>query len=327
MFKLLFLSTAIFYLTVVFKVDGQQKSTYTLEDIIAQARENAPAALGAATYKEFNYWEYLFYKSNYNPQLRLDGLLPSYSQSVIPVTQPDGTIEFRDVEQNLFDLGLSLEQPITATGGILSVNTTTNRFDNLQTPEGLNGTRWSGTPFNIAFLQPVFAFNSLKWDEKIQPLIYEENKKKYLEEMEKISQRATELFFNYLLAQVRWEIASKNKKGQEEIFKIEKARYHLATTTEDQLLQVELSVLKAEQSLSKATLDMETSALALRSYIGLNENNQFELILPDDIPEFEVNVNQAIELAFQNRSEAVNFKRRELETDADIARAKSEDLK
>ncbi len=64
-------------------------------------------------------------------------------------------------------------------------------------------------------------------------------------------------------------------------------------------------MLEADQALASARLDQESSALALRSYIGLNENVAFELVLPDEIPEFMVNVGQAIELAFENRSDAV----------------------
>ena len=316
--------TIIFYILLPFNLHAQHKVNYTLKDIIDQAKGSSPAALRAATLRESSNWEFLYFQSNYTPQLKFDGILPSYSQSVIPVTQPDGTIEFREVEQNIFEMGWSLQQPITSTGGTISVNASINRFDNLKTIEGLSGTRWSGIPVNLSVNQPVFGFNYLKWDKRIKPLIYEENKRLYLEELENISQRATDLFFNFLLAQVKWETASRNKENLEEILQIENARYHLATTTEDQLLQVELSVLRAEQSLSKADLDMETSALALRSYIGLNESSQFKLILPQEIPEFNVDVNLAIELAFKNRSETVNFKRRELEADADIARAKSE---
>ncbi|MDN3668165.1 TolC family protein [Echinicola jeungdonensis] len=303
---------------------GQQKIRYSLQDIIARAKSVSPAALSAQTRKENNYWQYRFYKSNYNPQLGLNGTIPSYSQSVTAVTQPDGTIEYRQVEQNLVDMELGLQQQITATGGTISVNSSTSRFDNFLAQEGENGTRWSGVPVNVRLSQPIFAFNPLKWDRKIEPLRYEESKKSYVEEMEQISQRATQLFFNYLLAQIRFDIASQNKSNTEEIYKIEKGRYNIGTTTEDQLLQVELRVLQAEQDLASARLDLESSSLELKSFIGLNESAEFELVLPDDIPEFKVDVDKAIDLAFENRSDAVAFKRRKLEAEAEVARAKGQ---
>ncbi len=321
-FSRLILLIAVF--SVHFSVFGQQKLKYSLQDIIARAKSVSPAALSAQTRKENNYWQFRFYKSNYNPQLRLNGTIPSYSQSVTAVTQPDGTIEYRQVEQNLVDLELGLQQQITATGGTISVNSSTSRFDNFLAQEGENGTRWSGVPVNIRLSQPIFAYNPLKWDRKIEPLRFEESKKSYVEEMEQISQRATQLFFNYLLAQIRFDIASQNKKNTEEIYKIEQGRYNIGTTTEDQLLQVELQVLQADQDLASARLDLESSSLELKSFIGLNESAEFELILPDEIPDFMVDVDKAIDLAFENRSDAVAFERRKLEAKAEVARAKGQ---
>ncbi|WP_194776069.1 TolC family protein [Pararhodonellum marinum] len=318
-YKMMILAMLIGHLQPVI---AQEKINYTLEDIISRAKSNSPAALRAETQRENRYWQYRFFQSDYNPQLRFQGLIPGYNQSVTQVVQPDGTIEFREVEQNLVELGLGLEQNIAATGGIISVNTATNRFDNFRSLPGDFQTRYSGIPVNVRLVQPIFAFNDLKWNKKIEPLRYEESKKTYVEEMENISRIATNLFFNYLLAQVRYEIAFKNKNNTEEIFRIENGRYNIGTTTEDQLLQVELRVLEAEQNLASARLDQESSALEIRSFIGLNETVDFNLILPDDIPQFIVDVDQAIDLAFQNRADAVAFARQKIEAEAEVARAR-----
>ncbi|UCS93401.1 TolC family protein [Echinicola marina] len=322
--RLTLLLFAITVLCISNTVLGQEKIKYSLEDIIARAKSRSPAALSAETRKENRYWAYRFYKSNYNPQLRLQGTLPNYQQSVTPVQQPDGTYEYRQVEQSLIDLGVGLQQSITATGGMISVNTSTSRFDNYYAQDNEEGVRWSGVPVNVRLSQPIFAYNRLKWDKKIQPLVYEQSKKSYVEEMEQISRTATQLFFRYLIAQVSYDIAMQNKTNTEAIYKIERGRYNIGTTTEDQLLQVELSVLEADQSLASAKLDLESSALSLRSYIGLNENVDFDLVLPDEIPAFEVDVEKAINLAFENNSEAVDFNIRKLQAEAEVAQAKGD---
>nr|WP_157501971.1 TolC family protein [Echinicola vietnamensis] len=305
-------------------VNGQERIKYTLQDIIARAKSVSPAALRAETQRQNSYWQYRFYKSNYNPQLRLNGELPSYTQEVKAVEQNDGSYLNVPLKQSLVDVGLGLQQEIALTGGSISVNTSASRFDNYLTDSPEGQTQWRGVPVNIQLYQPIFAFNQLKWDKKIEPLRYEESKKSYVEEMEQISQRATQLFFNYLVAQVGYDIAMQNKTNTEAIYKIEKGRYNIGTTTEDQLLQVELQVLQADQDLTSAQLSLESSALALRSYIGLNENTQFDLVLPDEIPDFVVDVDKAISLAFENSSDAVNFKIQRLEADAEVARAKGQ---
>ena len=319
---LTFLLASLFFINT-FNSYGQEKVSYTLQEIVARAKAQSTAALRAQTNKENGFWRYRVYKSNFNPQLRLQGTIPSYSQSVNSVTQPDGSIEFREVKQNMIELGLGLQQVIAPTGGMLSVNSSSNRFDNFLAPEGLRA-RYSGVPVNIQLNQPLFAFNPYKWDKMIQPLLFEESKREYVEQMEQISGIAAQLFFDYLLAQVNLDIAEKNLKNTEDIYRIENGRYNIGTTSEDHLLQVELQVLQAKQDLAQAKLDMETRMLTLKSYVGLNENANVELVLPNEIPSIKVDVDRAIDLAFQNRSEALGFERQLLEAEESVAMARGQ---
>ena len=195
---------------VIFSASAQEVVSYTLEEIIERAKNQSPAALNADTRRENSYWSYRFFQAAYNPQLNLEGTLPSYSQSFTNVTQPDGTIEFREVRQNLVDLELGLRQVIAPTGGRLSVNSSTSRFDNFLASDNENQTRWNGVPVNIRLDQPIFAYNPYKWDKKIEPIIYEESKREYVEEMEQISRNVTQMFFNFLVAQVNLDIQTKN---------------------------------------------------------------------------------------------------------------------
>lgn len=305
---------------------AQDSVTYTLHDMVQRAKDRSPASLRAKTRKENRYWRYRFFKSNYNPQLRLTGTVPAYSQAFNSVEQPDGTIEFREVNQNFIDLGLGLQQVIAPTGGMISVNTSTNRFDNFLADDNEVQTRWSGIPLNVSLSQPIFAFNPYKWDKKIEPLMFEESKREFVEEAEMISMMVTELFFDYLIAQVNFDIASKNLKNTEDIFAIEQKRYEIGATFEDKLLQVELQTLQAKQDLAQAQLDLEKSSLAVNSYIGLNQYAKIKLLSPNEIPDFDVNIDEAIAYAFQNRSEALGFDRRRMESEAQVAEAKGQRL-
>lgn len=314
-----------FFLSIViFSVQAQEAFRFTLEDVIIRAKSQSPAALQAETRRENYYWRYRLFRSNYNPQLRLSGTIPSYRQEFSNVTQPDGSVEFRQVRQNLMDLGVGLVQEIAATGGTVSVNSSTNRFDNFLATGFDPQTRWSGVPLNVRLYQPIFAYNPLKWDKKIEPLRYEESKRSFVEEMEGISQQVTAMFFDYLLAQVNLEIATKNLTNSEEILKIERGRYNIGTTYEDKLLQVELQVLKAKQHLAQARLEMETHALRLKSFVGLNEAISLSLELPSEIPAFDVDVDEAIDYAVTHRSDALFFQRQRLEAESEVALARGQ---
>lgn len=319
-----FISILFCLASISFTAHSQNTVTYSLDQMVQQAKDRSPAALRASTRRENSYWQYRLFKSDYNPQLRLDGTIPQYSRTVNGITQPDGSINFLEVQQNFMDVGLGLQQVISPTGGTISVNTSTNRFDNFLAGPNDIKTQWSGVPVNVRLAQPLFAYNAYKWNKKIQPLLFEESKREFVQEMEEVSYNVTQLYFQYLIAQVNLDIATQNFENFEDVFEVEQKRYELGTTFEDKLLQVELQVLQAQQDLAQAKLDLESSALMVNSYIGLDPSTSIHLLAPELLPIFEVNVDEAIQLAFQNRSEALGFERRKLEAESFVAQAKGQ---
>jgi outer membrane protein TolC len=298
------------------------QQTFTIEDVISQAKTQSPDSRWQETRKENRYWNYRYYKTNYNPQLKLQGTLPSYYKSVNPVIQPDGSYKYIYVQQMNNNVRLGLEQPLVWTGGTISANTSLQYFKNYKNETPLDE-QWSGSVMNVALHQPVFAFNPLRWDKKIQPLLFEESKREYVEQMEYISREAVDRFFNVLQQQINLQIAKFNLANNDTIYKIEQGRYNIGTTSQDKLLQVELQLLRSKQDVVRANLEMETALLQLRSYIGLNDNDVSpELILPETIPQFDVTVNDALKYAQQNRAAFISFERRRLEADRELAQAR-----
>ena len=186
--------------------ETQKAVDYNLTDIVQQARSQSPAWLQAETRKENRYWQFRTFKSNYNPQLQLEGSLPDYQRRFTGVTQPDGNIEFRSVSNNNSDLSLRLIQNISVTGARVFINSSVARFDDFDN----DFTTYNGSPVSIGLIQPIFQFNDLAWDKKIEPLRYEESQKAYFEELERISIEATQQYFAVLLAQINLEMAQKN---------------------------------------------------------------------------------------------------------------------
>lgn len=309
--------TCIFVLTTSLK--AQQK--FTLEDIIQRAKNQSPSSKWAETRKENRFWAYRSFRTNYNPQLRLEGELPVYYKSVNQIPQPDGTYRYRPVEQTNNEVTLGLRQPLSWTGGSLSANSGLGFFKDYN-DESLQAEQWGGSVFYVQLIQPFFAFNPLRWDKKIEPLVYEESKREYVEEMEQISETAVQRFFNVLEQQINHQIASFNLANNDTIYKIEQGRYNIGTTSLDKLLQVELQLLTSRQQVAQANLALETARLQLRSYIGLNDGEQFQLALPEVIPQFIVTVQEALEYAKQNRADYIGFQRRRLEGEESVARAR-----
>lgn len=301
---------------------GTLQAQLTLIDVIAQAKAQSPVAKAAETRKKNNYWQYRSFRANYNPSLQLYGNLPGYNRDFFENRLDDGQIDFQSRQQISSSLNLGLFQPIALTGGNISVNSRVNQFNDLTQ----DLTRYNTTLFNIQLEQPIFGFNNLKWDKRTEPLRYEESKRSYVEEMESISREATRRYFDYLDAQINLQIAEFNLANNDTIYRIEEGRYNIGKTTRDKLLQVELQLLQSRQDVTQAQLDMQTSRLSLRRYIGLQDSSEvkLELMMPAELPKFDIPLGEALTYAKQNRSDYLAFERRRIEANRDLARAKSQ---
>lgn len=302
---------------------GQAQTVFTLEDVIQRAQSQSPAFKQTETRRENRYWQYQYYRTNYIPQIRMNsnnaGALYNNSFSRTPL--PDGTFTYQPVNFLNPGINFSLQQPIEWTGGVVSINSTYNYFRDFN---NVQPTLWNGSPFYVQLFQPIFAFNQLKWSRMVEPIRYEESKREYSESMEAIARDGVTNFFNVLQAQVNLQIAQFNLANNDTIYKIEQGRYNIGTTSEDKLLQVELQLLRSRQDVARANLDLQNASLDLRTYIGLRNGEAFSLVMPDEIPTFNVSEEGAVMYAKQTRAAYIAFERRKIEAQQEVARAKGQ---
>ncbi|MGC3944139.1 MAG: TolC family protein [Chryseolinea sp.] len=81
-------------------------------------------------------------------------------------------------------------------------------------------------------------------------------------------------------------------------------------------------MLRSRQDVAQAKLDLQGSSLRLRSYIGLQDNETFQLVMPQETPNVMVTEEQALQHARETRSDYIAFERRKNEANADVARAR-----
>ncbi|NEU68561.1 TolC family protein [Spirosoma agri] len=317
-------SIGLFCLAIT-HVTVAQTQKLTLSDVIQVAREQSIAGKQAATLKKTNYWKYRTFLADFKPQLSLDGSLPSFTRSFVQVTQPDGTIAFQPVSNNNSILNLSLSQNIALTGGSIYVQHQLQRFDNFLN----NSTLYNGIPFAFGLTQPLFRFNQMKWDRRTEPLRYAESNQQYIEALEQVALDATGLYFDLLVAQVNLQIAETNRANNDTLFKIAGHKLELGKISQNDLLQLQLSVLNAQKDLASARQTAEVASLKLRSYLnartnGQGQQQQFDLVVPTQLSAFSIDISQALAEAFANRSDAIGFSRKLLEADRDVDKARKE---
>ena len=290
----------------------------SLKEAISIAQKNSPDYKTLLNQNQASYWRFRNYKASFLPQLRLDATLPQYSNSVNRITNDNGQDIFVRSNQSRIDANLSLNQNIALTGGTVSFSTQVERVDVF----GDNAaTGFAVVPFSINYRQNSLFYNEFKWNKKIEPLLYEEAKREFIENMEQISLNTSRRYFALLKAQVQSKIAKSNLSNQDTLFQISKGRFKMGKIAENDLLQIELSVLNSRNGLTTNEIDLKRATQNLTRYLSLGTES-IELNTPKKLSTFTVTVKKALEEAKSNRKAVIEFRRKRLQAEKDVAEVK-----
>lgn len=174
----------------------------------------------------------------------------------------------------------------------------------------------------VGFRQPLFQFNSLKWRSRLEPLRYEIAQKQFVEDMEDIAVTVTQRFFDVYLARINLENAEFNVARNDSIYNISTGRYNVGSIAENDLLQSELALRNAEASLTRARIEYNRVLNSFKILLGYPTDVQLSLEAPVKLPDINVNVSEARELARLNNSEALAYRLDELQADRNLDQAR-----
>ncbi|MFK5855035.1 MAG: TolC family protein [Bacteroidota bacterium] len=297
-------------LVVVISITGyaQTPVKYTLVDVIELAQKQSPDALIAKHRFISSYWTFRNFKADYLPNLKLDARMPNINRTIAAVPAQDGSINYIPQSQSSYYVGMSVSQEIGFSGGSISLNTGLSRMDNFYSDTTTS--QYLANMINITINQPLFNYNAYKWDKQIKPIEYEAAKREVVEQNEKVASTAVNYFFSLLISQLEREIAIKNKANYDTLYKIAQGRYRLGKIAENDLLQLELSLLKAVSSVESSELDYENSFFLFSSYLRLKGDFDVELIPPTITYASVISPDKAIVEAKNNSSEILKLKSR-----------------
>ena len=152
--------------------------------------------------------------------------------------------------------------------------------------------------------------------------MYDESMKRYTEDMEKISIETSSYFFDAITAQIGQALADMVKENTDTLYKLSVGRYNLGKIAEDELLSIELRLLNAENALYQANINKENSYKNLMRFLGYPLDTVIRLALPENTPDLVILEEKALAEAYDNRQQDLEFERRKLQADQQIARAR-----
>lgn len=298
---------------------GEAVSRITLEEAIITARTQSVDAAVALNELKTAYWQYRTFRADLLPEVNFQATVPSYRKNYSTYQLDDGSYTF--VRNNNLQMSgvLSIDQNIWLTGGKLSLNTS---IDYLKQLDGNRFDRFMSVPVALTLSQPVFGVNHIKWSRRIEPVRYEEAKAAFLSATETVAMRAVDYFFSLLMAKENLATARQNCDNSIKLYEVAKAKRKMGQISENDLLQLELNLLNDRSTLTDSESDFKAKMFQLRSFLGLDETVELEPVLPEAVPHAAIDYYDVLEKAKANNSFSKNIRRRQLEADYEVAKAK-----
>ena len=295
------------------------RRSITLDEAILLARVQSVDAAVALNELKTAYWEYRTFQANLLPEISFTATLPSYNKKYNSYQQDNGAYTYvRNDYMNLSG-SISIDQSIWLTGGTLSLTTS---LDYLSQLSGNKSRQFMSVPVALTLNQPIFSVNNVKWNRRIEPVRYEEAKAAFLSATENVTLNTINHFFNLLLARERVNISSQNLENARKLYEVAKVKRRMGKISENDLLQLQLNMLNAESALTDNESSLKNAMFTLRSFLALEGQEELDPVLPDSIPGGLLNYQDVLEKALANNSFARNIRRRQLEADYEVAKAR-----
>lgn len=323
MMKKIICLTACLCMPFAAKAQADSATTYerdiTLSEAITLARvQSVDAAVALNTLKSA-YWQYRTYRANLLPEITLTGTMPAYSKNYDFYQNADGT--YSVIHNNSLKMNgeLAVTQNLWLTGGTLSLSSSLD-FLNVY---GINGNRqFMSVPVNLTLNQPIFGVNDTKWNRRIEPVRYAEAKATFISATEQVAMSAINYFFNLLMGKENLAIARQNKENADRLYETAIVKRKMGQISENELLQLKLNALQSKADVTTAQSNLNSCMFQLRSFLGVSEQEVLNPVVPEVVPEVDIDYRNVLDKALERNSFAQNIRRRQLESDYAVATAR-----
>lgn len=316
--RFLFFAIAVVVVVQATAQDSLPARVYTLSEVVDIARKQSHSAVSACHAFYSALWNYRSYRADYLPQITLTSS-PYFNKTTDYVTLPDGSESYAKYNNLKGDVTLNIKQNFHLTGGSFTLSSFVRRIDLV----GRNSTTYNVQPLMLTYQQSLFGYNSLKWSRRTEPVRYRVARKEYSEAMELVSAQASSYFFSLAAAQTNMDIARNNFVEADTLYKFALARYNIGTITENEILQLDVNRLSAEAELLNARISLDEASDRLRSYLNISEDVYMKVNVDEDVPQVNVEVDNAMRLARENNPELESLLLQRLEGESNLAYARA----
>ena len=295
----------------------------TLQDVNDLASRQSIDAFRQKNMYLSSYWAFKYYKADKLPNLSIGADPFSYNNSIRQDYDYINQQWNYSQQNNLSSkASLKMSQNVALTGGSFTASSDLGMSKNFI---GEKETWFTANQLSVGYRQRVNGFNSMQWLAKIEPLKFDKAKKNLIQSMEDIAVKATGKFFEMIDAQIEVNISVTNLANADTLYQLGKGRYQVGTVTQDELLNMELTLMNAKLAVTKANQGLVRARSDLNSFLALEKETIVECILPSTVSSnLQIDVEQAIQKAMENNPDVLSQEQRLLEQDRNVAQVKAQ---
>lgn len=260
----------------------------------------------------------------------LKGFLPSVALTMNPLTfnhslrlmqnPTDGSYSYVNDYSNTSNAGLSIQQKIGVTGGVLSVNSSLSVLTELSTHRNSFNT----TPFSLNYTQQLlggyYAYRQLK---KIESLKSVNAVRLYCSDTAEVQIKALNAFLNLFLADITKKLALKNIAITDTLLAAGKALLENGHFTEYEYKQIELQANNNQYVYETAVKDWGQLYRQLWAFLGKeDQQDSIDIVTPDFMLPLTVDYEVVAKYARKNSPFALSQETKRLEAEQTLFNAK-----
>jgi outer membrane protein TolC len=305
-------------------VCGQQPLLLTLERTIELAADSSLEVFRSRNMYLAGYWEYRTWQAERLPALSLNLTPAQYYRDITRRYDSTDDIDVYRRQQYYYAYGgLSVTQNFDLTGGSFFLDTDLGYMRNF----GDNTySQYTTVPVRIGYSQDLLGYNPFKWKRKTEPLKFEKAKKSLLRDLENVSEETTRYFFELAMAQAEYDLAKDNVSSSDTLYKTGLQRHKIASVTQADLLTLKLDAVNAKNTLQNKENALKRAMFNLASWLNFDKNTEIRLRLPGKPAHMEISVDDALLYARENNPDFLELRRKILEAEQGVDKAKKEAL-
>ena len=285
---------------------GRQTRILTYDESIQIALNRSYTAKSHLENKVAMEHSFNFYKAMFKPRLDLQIFSPSWAENVIPVQLPDGLPIYNSFGTMQFKGDLSFTYTLP-TGGFLALSSEMYRNDistvlALQQFSRLRTTQ-AHSSMSISFNQPIFTGNTLSENLEEARYSYERSSSRFTREQLNIIYNVTQGYYSLYKATRELEIANEKLNNSQESFRIAQLKAETGRIPEGDVLIAEVQLSQDKANLSESDGNLEQVKDSFKQLIGLNLEEEFQIVTDVKYDTFSVDLDKAIKEALSNRLE------------------------